>query len=79
MSFKAPLTIGAAGYNCPVSKKITQSIFNEPFRDDEHCGGYREYWTGVGGCDGGTGPIEIHFIDEVNPVTSGSSPSARTS
>ncbi len=68
MSFKAPLTIGAAGYNCPVSKKITQSVFNEPFRDDEHfCGGYREYWTGVKGCEGGTGPIEIHFIDEVNP------------
>ena len=68
MSFNAPLTIGAAGYNCPVSRRITESVFNEPFRDDEHfCGGYREYWTGVGGCEGDTGPIEIHFIDEVNP------------
>ena len=68
MSFNAPLTIGAAGYNCPVSRKITESVFNEPFRDDEHfCGGYREYWTGVGGCESETGPIEIHFIDEVNP------------
>ena len=68
LSFRAPLTIGAAGYNCPVAKKITGSVFNEPFREDEHfCGGYREYWTGVEGCDSGTGPIEIHFIDEVNP------------
>ena len=68
LSFRAPLTIGAAGYNCPVAKKITESVFNEPFREDEHfCGGYREYWTGVEGCDSGTGPIEIHFIDEVNP------------
>ena len=67
-SYSSPLTIGAAGYNCPVARTITESVYEEPFRDDEHfCGGYREYWTGVEGCDGDSGPIEIHFIDEVNP------------
>ena len=67
-SFSAPLTIGAAGYNCPVAKTITESVFKETFRDPDHfCGGYREYWSGVKGCEGSSGPIEIHFIDEVNP------------
>ena len=37
-------------------------------RDIEHyCGAYREYWTNVKGCEGDSGSIEIHFIDEVNP------------
>ena len=67
-SYSSALTIGAAGYNCPVARAITESVYEEPFRDAEHfCGGYREYWTGVEGCDGDSGPIEIHFIDEVNP------------
>ena len=67
-SYSSALTIGAAGYNCPVARTITESVYEEPFREAEHfCGGYREYWTGVAGCDGDSGPIEIHFIDEVNP------------
>ena len=37
-------------------------------RDDDHyCGAYREYWENVGGFEGRSGPIEIHFIDEVIP------------
>ena len=67
LSFSAPLTVGAGGYNCPVSRKITE-IHEEPHRDDEHfCGGYREYWENVEGLGGSEGPIEIHFIDEVLP------------
>ena len=67
LTFSAPLTIGAGGYNCPVSRTIAE-IHEEPFRDDEHfCGGYREYWEDVGGLGDSEGPIEIHFIDEVLP------------
>jgi flavin-dependent dehydrogenase len=67
LAFSAPLTIGAGGYNCPVSRTITE-VYEEPFRDDEHfCGGYREYWENVGGLGDSEGPIEIHFIDEVLP------------
>ncbi len=68
LTYTAPLTIGAGGYNCPVARKITEGLHGEPLRDDEHfCGGYREYWEGVEGLDGDIGPIEIHFIDEVLP------------
>ncbi|MDP7091278.1 MAG: NAD(P)/FAD-dependent oxidoreductase [Candidatus Thalassarchaeaceae archaeon] len=68
ISFRAPLTIGAGGYNCPVAKTVTEVIHGEPMRDDDHyCGAYREYWEGVGGFEGSEGPIEIHFIDEVIP------------
>ncbi|MDE0706782.1 MAG: NAD(P)/FAD-dependent oxidoreductase [Candidatus Poseidoniales archaeon] len=67
LAFSAPLTIGAGGYNCPVSRTIAE-VHEEPFRDDEHfCGGYREYWEDVGGLGDSEGPIEIHFIDEVLP------------
>ena len=67
LAFRAPLTVGAGGYNCPVSRTITE-VHGEPFRDDEHfCGGYREYWENVGGLEDSEGPIEIHFIDEVLP------------
>jgi flavin-dependent dehydrogenase len=67
MTFTSALTIGAGGYNCPVSRVITE-VHNEPHRDDDHfCGGYREYWDDVEGLGGEEGPIEIHFIDEVLP------------
>lgn len=66
--YSSALTIGAGGYNCPVAKTVTETLHNEPMRDDEHyCGGFREYWEGVGGFSGTQGPIEIHFIDEFNP------------
>ena len=65
--FTAPLTIGAAGYTCPVAKAIT-SHHGEPMIDKDHyCGAYREYWTGVKGCEDWKGAIEIHFIDGVIP------------
>ena len=65
--FTAPLTIGAAGYTCPVAKAIT-GHHDEPMIDKDHyCGAYREYWTGVGGCEDWRGAIEIHFIDGVIP------------
>ncbi|MBT6683807.1 MAG: NAD(P)/FAD-dependent oxidoreductase [Euryarchaeota archaeon] len=68
MTFSAPLTIGAGGYNCPVAKTITETVYEEPMRDIEHyCGAYREYWNNVKGCEGDSGAIELHFIDEVNP------------
>ena len=54
--------------DCPVAKTITEVVHEEPMRDIEHyCGAYREYWTNVKGCEGDSGSIEIHFIDEVNP------------
>ncbi|MDG1533216.1 MAG: NAD(P)/FAD-dependent oxidoreductase [Candidatus Thalassarchaeaceae archaeon] len=68
LEFSANLTIGAGGYNCPVSRKITIDLHGEDHNDPDHfCGGYREYWENVGGLDGNDGPIEIHFIDEVLP------------
>ena len=67
MSFTSKVTIGAGGYNCPVSRKITD-LYDEPHKDDHHfCGGYREYWENVDGLEGSEGQIEIHFIDEVLP------------
>jgi len=67
LTFTASVTIGAAGYNCPVSRKIVE-LHDEPHKDNEHfCGGYREYWENVEGLEGQEGPIEIHFIEEVLP------------
>ena len=67
LTFTASVTIGAGGYNCPVSRKIVE-LNDEPHKDNEHfCGGYREYWVDVEGLEGLEGPIEIHFIDEVLP------------
>ena len=59
MTFTAPLTIGAGGYNCPVSRVVTEA-HGEPMRDDDHyIAAYREYWEMD--C-AETGPIELHFI-----------------
>ncbi len=67
LTFTASVTIGAGGYNCPVSRKIVE-LHDEPHKDNEHfCGGYREYWENVEGLEGQEGPIEIHFIEEVLP------------
>ena len=67
-SFNAPLTVGAAGYNCPVATMVSDGAHGEPMRDDEHfCGGYREYWENVEGFSGSSGPIEIHFVEGVIP------------
>ncbi len=67
MHFTAPLTIGAGGYNCPVARAVV-AHHDEPMVDKKHyCGAYREYWTGVGGCEDWKGAIEIHFIEGVIP------------
>ena len=68
LSFTAPLTIGAGGYNCPVARTVTKKCHGEPMRDDKHyCGAYREYWVDVEGIETSQEPIEIHFIDGVLP------------
>ena len=60
--------IGAAGYRCPVAKTLVEKIHDEKMLDRRHyCGGYREYWENVKGCEGNVGDIEIHFVDTVIP------------
>ena len=67
LHYTAPLTIGAGGYNCPVSRAVV-AHHDEPMVDKKHyCGAYREYWTGVEGCEDWKGAIEIHFIEGVIP------------
>ena len=64
--YSAPWTIGAGGYQCPVARKVVKEMANEELVDRMHyCGGYREYWSGVKGCEGDAGNIEIHFVDTV--------------
>jgi len=66
--YSALWTIGAAGYNCPVARKIVKEMAKEELVDRMHyCGGYREYWSGVKGCEEDSGNIEIHFVDTVVP------------
>ena len=66
--YSAPWTIGAAGYRCPVARKIVKEMAEEELVDRMHyCGGYREYWSGVKGCEEDSGNIEIHFVDTVVP------------
>ena len=66
--YSAPWTIGAGGYQCPVARKIVKEMAKEELVDRMHyCGGYREYWAGVKGCEGDAGNIEIHFVDTVIP------------
>ncbi len=61
LTFHAPLTVGAGGFNCPVAKTITEICHNEPMRDNEHyIAAYREYWEMEH--EGDIGAIEIHFI-----------------
>ena len=67
-TYTAPWTIGAGGYQCPVARKIVKELAKEELVDRMHyCGGYREYWSGVKGCEGNAGNIEIHFVDTVVP------------
>ena len=67
-TYTAPWTIGAGGYQCPVARKVVKDLAGEELVDRMHyCGGYREYWSGVKGCEGNAGNIEIHFVDGVIP------------
>ena len=56
-------TIGAGGYQCLLARKVAKEMAKEEVVDRIHCGGYREYWSGVRGCEGNAGNIEIHFVD----------------
>ena len=68
MSYFSEEIIGAAGYRCPVAKTLVEKIHDEKMLDRRHyCGGYREYWENVKGCEGNVGDIEIHFVDTVIP------------
>ena len=68
LTFHAPNLIGAGGYRCPVAKSMLEETYDEPMIDRAHyCAGYREYWTGVKGCESQIGDIEIHFVDSVLP------------
>ena len=52
----------------PCSENIGETIHDEKMLDRRHyCGGYREYWENVKGCEGNVGDIEIHFVDTVVP------------
>jgi len=65
IEFHAPLTIGAGGYNCPVSRSLIGGTFEEPLSETSHyAAAYRQYWSGVSGC---TNQIEVHFIDNIIP------------
>ena len=60
--------VGAAGYRCPVARSVVELSYNEVMMDRDHyCGGYREYWQNVKGCETNVGDIEIHFVDSVIP------------
>ena len=60
--------VGAAGYRCPVARSVVESSYGEVMMDRDHyCGGYREYWRNVKGCEASVGDIEIHFVDSVIP------------
>ncbi len=66
MVFKAPLTIGAGGYNCPVARGIVKDTYGENMVIKQHmCAGYRQYWRNVEGFKGNEGNIEIHFVDSM--------------
>ena len=65
LEFNAPLTIGAGGYNCPVSRSLIGDAFEEPLSNSKHyAAAYRQYWSGVSDC---SNQIEVHFIDGVAP------------
>ncbi|MBP03697.1 MAG: hypothetical protein CMA72_02775 [Euryarchaeota archaeon] len=60
--------VGAGGYRCPVARSVVESSYGEEMMDKDHyCGGYREYWKNVKGCEENIGDIEIHFVDSVIP------------
>jgi len=65
LEFNAPLTIGAGGYNCPVSRSLIGDAFEEPLSNSKHYAtAYRQYWSGVSDC---SNQIEVHFIDGIAP------------
>lgn len=66
--YTAPWVVGAGGYQCPIMRTILKDIHEEEIVDKAHyCASYREYWTGIEGCAGVSGDIEIHLVDGINP------------
>lgn len=66
--FLAPLTIGAGGVNCPISKAIITDIYKESFIEKKHwSSAFRQYWKNVGNVNYDKGAIEFHYIDGVIP------------
>ena len=56
-------TIGAGGYLCPVAKTVVKNVHGKEMVNLSHyCRGYREYWTGVKGCEGDAGEKFISLI-----------------
>jgi geranylgeranyl reductase family protein len=67
-TFHSRELVGAGGYRCPVARSVVESSYGENMVDRDHyCGGYREYWRNVKGCEENSGDIEIHFVDTVIP------------
>ena len=67
-TYFADLIVGAAGANCPVARALLKETYNGTYTNRLHtCGGWREYWTNVKGCEGNDGAIEIHFLYDVIP------------
>ena len=67
-TFHSRELVGAGGYRCPVARSVVESSYGEEMVDRDHyCGGYREYWRNVKGCEESSGDIEIHFVDTVIP------------
>jgi len=66
--FFAPITIGAGGVNCPVSKIIITDIYKENFMEKEHwSSAFRQYWKRIKGVNYKKGAIEFHYVDGVIP------------
>ena len=62
--YRAPLIVGADGFNGPISRYVTKAN-GEPTQDRDHySSAIREYWEGI---SGNQGQIEIHFIDGILP------------
>jgi geranylgeranyl reductase family protein len=68
VEFRAPVVVGAGGYNCPIAKNLLVETHNDTWQEPEHwSAAFREYYTNVEGCMPNDGAMEIHFIDDVIP------------
>lgn len=62
--YYAPLTIGAGGYNCPVSRVVLNENGEVKQNRKHYSSAIREYWQDI---SENSGEIEIHFIDGILP------------
>ena len=62
--YRAPLVIGAGGYNCPVSRWVLDHT-EQPKQDRQfYSSAVREYWDYLGT---ESGEFEIHFLEGIQP------------